>query len=191
MNVQRLELANAKTFVTPPLDARVFPPDQVNLTPQEWYTLVVIGGGTAGLVTAAGAAGLGARVVPVERRAFGGDCLTLGCVPSKTQLRAAPAAHDVGEAQRFGVHGRVEQVDGETVMQGVVGGTVGDRGVGDLIGEVTVLVARAVPMGTRAGIIHPCPTRAEAIRKAGGLYNRMRLTPTVKRLFRRWLAWRR
>ncbi|MBI2072236.1 MAG: FAD-dependent oxidoreductase, partial [Gemmatimonadetes bacterium] len=45
--------------------------------------LIVIGGGTAGLVTAAGAAALGARVTLVERERLGGDCLWTGCVPSK------------------------------------------------------------------------------------------------------------
>ena len=47
------------------------------------YNLVVIGAGTAGLVCAAGAAGLGARVALIERHLMGGDCLNVGCVPSK------------------------------------------------------------------------------------------------------------
>ncbi len=51
--------------------------------------LVVIGGGTAGLVTAAGAAALGARVTLVERERLGGDCLWTGCVPSKALIAAA------------------------------------------------------------------------------------------------------
>jgi pyruvate/2-oxoglutarate dehydrogenase complex dihydrolipoamide dehydrogenase (E3) component len=65
------------------------------------YNLVVIGAGTAGLVTAAGAAGLGARVALVEGRLMGGDCLNYGCVPSKTlisQARAAFAARRAGIA---------------------------------------------------------------------------------------------
>lgn len=103
-------------FVTPPLDARVFPPGYRNPTPQKRYNLVVIGGGTAGLVTAAGAAGLGARVALVERRALGGDCLNVGCVPSKTLLRAAKAAAGMRSASRLGVHAGGVRVDFDAVM---------------------------------------------------------------------------
>ena len=67
----------------------VHPPDWVNPTPARRYNLVVLGAGTAGLVTAAGAAGLGARVALVERHLMGGDCLNVGCVPSKTLIAAA------------------------------------------------------------------------------------------------------
>src|SRR5207249_10885010 len=59
------------------------------------YDLVVIGGGTAGLVTAVGAAGLGARVALIERALLGGDCLNVGCVPSKAVIRSARAAREV------------------------------------------------------------------------------------------------
>ena len=47
------------------------------------FNVVVIGAGTAGLVTAAGTAGLGGRVALIERNKMGGDCLNFGCVPSK------------------------------------------------------------------------------------------------------------
>ena len=67
----------------------VRPADYRNPSPASKYDLVVIGGGTAGLVCAAGAAGLGARVALVERHRLGGDCLNTGCVPSKTMLRSA------------------------------------------------------------------------------------------------------
>src|SRR6266852_9746313 len=73
------------------LQANVHPPDWVNPTPAERYNLVVIGAGTAGLVTAAGAAGLGAKVALVERELMGGDCLNVGCVPSKAILRSGRA----------------------------------------------------------------------------------------------------
>jgi pyruvate/2-oxoglutarate dehydrogenase complex dihydrolipoamide dehydrogenase (E3) component len=69
--------------------AHVRPPHWVNPAPRARYHLVVIGGGTAGLVTAAGAAGLGARVALIERHMLGGDCLNTGCVPSKALLSAA------------------------------------------------------------------------------------------------------
>jgi pyruvate/2-oxoglutarate dehydrogenase complex dihydrolipoamide dehydrogenase (E3) component len=68
---------------------RVRPPDWVNPAPAKRYNLVVVGGGTAGLVSAAGAAGLGARVALVERGLLGGDCLNTGCVPSKALLASA------------------------------------------------------------------------------------------------------
>jgi pyruvate/2-oxoglutarate dehydrogenase complex dihydrolipoamide dehydrogenase (E3) component len=84
--------------------ANVHPPDWVNPEPAPRYNLVVIGAGTAGLVTAAGAAGLGARVALVERELLGGDCLNVGCVPSKALIRAARAAAQVRDAAQFGIH---------------------------------------------------------------------------------------
>lgn len=67
----------------------VFPAGWRNPAPAARYNLVVIGAGPAGLITAIAAAGLGARVALVERHAMGGDCLNVGCVPSKTLLAAA------------------------------------------------------------------------------------------------------
>jgi pyruvate/2-oxoglutarate dehydrogenase complex dihydrolipoamide dehydrogenase (E3) component len=80
--------------------------------------MVVLGAGTAGLVAAAGAAGLGARVALVERQLMGGDCLNVGCVPSKAIMRSGHAAHDARNAARFGIRvgGEVE-VDFEAVME--------------------------------------------------------------------------
>lgn len=81
----------------------VHPPDWVNPEPAPRYHMVVIGGGTAGLVSAAGAAGLGAKVALIERHLMGGDCLNVGCVPSKGVIRAARAWHDARQAHdRFG-----------------------------------------------------------------------------------------
>lgn len=67
------------------------------------YDLIVIGGGTAGLVTAIGSAGLGARVALIERLWLGGDCLNVGCVPSKALLRSARAVHEARAGARVGV----------------------------------------------------------------------------------------
>ncbi|MCR9200926.1 MAG: mercuric reductase [Planctomycetaceae bacterium] len=86
------------------LEANVHPPDWSNPTPSQPYHLVVIGAGTAGLVTAAGAAGLGARVALIERELLGGDCLNVGCVPSKGVIRAARVAATVRDAGEFGVN---------------------------------------------------------------------------------------
>src|SRR5687768_9122595 len=85
------------------LASRVHPPEWANPEPAARYNLVVLGAGTAGLVTAAGAAGLGAKVALVERDLMGGDCLNVGCVPSKALLRAARAWADVRGAGKFGV----------------------------------------------------------------------------------------
>ena len=79
------------------------PPGWVNPEPAGRYNLVVLGAGTAGLVSAAGAAGLGAKVALVERHLMGGDCLNVGCVPSKALIRCARAAAEVREASAYGV----------------------------------------------------------------------------------------
>ncbi len=83
--------------------AHAHPPNWRNPTPLPRYDLVVIGGGTAGLVSAAGTAGLGGRVALVERHLLGGDCLNYGCVPSKAIIRAARTAYEVQRASDFGV----------------------------------------------------------------------------------------
>lgn len=82
----------------------VHPPNWKNPEPRGRYNLVVIGGGTAGLVSAAGAAALGARVALVEKHLMGGDCLNYGCVPSKALIRASRAAYALSEASEYGIH---------------------------------------------------------------------------------------
>jgi hypothetical protein len=86
------------------LEANVRPPDWVNPRPSGRYNLVVIGAGTAGLATAAIAAGLGAKVALIERHLMGGDCLNVGCVPSKALVRASRAWADVRDAGEFCVN---------------------------------------------------------------------------------------
>jgi pyruvate/2-oxoglutarate dehydrogenase complex dihydrolipoamide dehydrogenase (E3) component len=85
------------------LIANVHPAEWENPTSALKYNLVVIGAGTAGLVSAAGAAGLGARVALIERNMLGGDCLNVGCVPSKGITRTGRVAYDVRTADAFGV----------------------------------------------------------------------------------------
>ena len=68
------------------LVAQVHPPGWTNPTPSGAYDLVVVGAGTAGLVSAAGGAGLGARVALVERHLLGGDCLNVAAVLSWATL---------------------------------------------------------------------------------------------------------
>jgi pyruvate/2-oxoglutarate dehydrogenase complex dihydrolipoamide dehydrogenase (E3) component len=82
--------------------ANVHPPDWVNPDAAGRYNLVVLGAGTAGLVTAAGAAGLGAKVALVERSLMGGDCLNVGCVPSKCMIRSSRALADLASAAELG-----------------------------------------------------------------------------------------
>ncbi len=68
----------------------------------EKYDLIVIGGGSAGLVAAGGAGVLGAKVALIEKNLLGGDCLYTGCVPSKALIRSAKLASDVRRATEFG-----------------------------------------------------------------------------------------
>lgn len=98
-----------------------------NVAPADWpspepapvYHLVVLGAGTAGLVAAAAAAGLGARVALVERHLMGGDCLVTGCVPSKALLRTARAWKEAAGAGAFGVRGEALPGDFGAAMKRV------------------------------------------------------------------------
>lgn len=81
----------------------VHPSDWVNPDPAGRYNIVVIGAGTAGLITAVVSAGLGAKVALIEKHLMGGDCLNVGCVPSKGMIRAAKAWADLRRAEDFGV----------------------------------------------------------------------------------------
>jgi len=111
----------------------VHPFDWVNPEPEGRYNMVVVGAGTAGLVTAAGTAGLGGKVALVERELMGGD----------------------------------------------------------MISEITLAMVAGTGLGTIAKTIHPYPTQAEALKKAGDAYNRTRLTPRVQNIFKTLLKWRR
>ncbi|MFN2355291.1 MAG: mercuric reductase [Desulfopila sp.] len=89
-----------------------------NVHPKRWldpepksYNLVVIGAGAGGLVSAAGAAGVGARVALIEAHLLGGDCLNVGCIPSKALLRCGRAAAEVRDAGRFGI-----KIDGKITV---------------------------------------------------------------------------
>ena len=101
------------------LELAVRPPDWTNPQPARPYQLLVIGGGTAGLVAAAGAAGLGARVALVERQLMGGDCLNTGCVPSKALLAAAKRAQAIRSAAGYGISPGADdvQIEFDQVMR--------------------------------------------------------------------------
>ncbi|OWV31085.1 FAD-dependent oxidoreductase [Halomonas campaniensis] len=80
------------------------------------YDIVVIGGGSAGLVTSYIASAVQAKVALVEKHKMGGDCLNTGCVPSKALIRAARAAHEIRSAHRFGVTASEPEIDFAKVM---------------------------------------------------------------------------
>ncbi|MEG4574869.1 mercuric reductase [Microcoleus sp. N3A4] len=109
----------------PPMDEHnqklvsyLHPPDWVNPQPASSYNLVVIGAGPAGLIVAAGAAGLGAKVALIEKHLMGGDCLNVGCVPSKALIRASRIVGDIWNASKFGVHvSDSAEVDFSAVME--------------------------------------------------------------------------
>ena len=97
-----------------------------NLHPSEWhnpqpadrYNLVVIGAGTAGLVAAHAAAAFGARVALIERYLLGGDCLNIGCVPSKTIIRTSRLYAEMRNAEHYGAQIPADiRVDFAAVMQ--------------------------------------------------------------------------
>lgn len=176
--------------------ANVHPDDWQNPSPAGRSPLVVIGAGTAGLVSAAIAAGLGARVALVERHLMGGDCLNVGCVPSKAMIRAARAWHEARTAAaRFGGpradgdgdfgavmarmrerRARLSRVDSAARFR--------DLGVDVFLGEARFTGPDTVAVrddeGREAALRS---THAEAIRKAADAHRREKLTPTAKRLF--------
>jgi len=86
------------------LVGHVHPPDWVNPEPADRYNMVVIGAGTAGLVTVVGAATVGARVALVEKHLMGGDCLNYGCVPSKAIIRSSRVVSEIRNAPQYGIN---------------------------------------------------------------------------------------
>jgi len=81
------------------------------VAPGQRYNLIAIGGGTAGLVSAMGTAGLRGKAALIERHLLGGDCLNFGCVPSKALIAAAHAAHAARGGEPFGV-----RLDGQVTL---------------------------------------------------------------------------
>jgi pyruvate/2-oxoglutarate dehydrogenase complex dihydrolipoamide dehydrogenase (E3) component len=73
----------------------------------------------------------------------------------------------------------------------ILGATIVADNAGDMISEITLAMKGGIGLSKLADVIHPYPTRAEAIKQAGDAYNRARLTPFIKKLFSKWLAWTR
>src|SRR5580765_8325908 len=82
----------------------------------ENFDVVVIGGGTAGLVTASGCARLGRRVALIEREALGGDCLWTGCVPTKALVATARLANQMRHADRWGLNSSAPAIHPKSIM---------------------------------------------------------------------------
>jgi len=96
----------------------VHPSDWVNPEPAPMYNIVVIGGGPAGLIVASAASGLGAKVALIERHLLGGDCLNVGCVPSKSVIASSRVAAGFRDASRFGINaGGEPSVNFSAVME--------------------------------------------------------------------------
>ncbi len=96
----------------------VHPAGWRNPQPADRYRLVVVGAGTAGLVAAHAAAALGAKVALIERHLLGGDCLNVGCVPSKAMIRTSRLYAEMRSAAEYGAHVPAEiHVDFPAVMQ--------------------------------------------------------------------------
>ena len=125
------------------------------------YNVVVIGGGTGGLVVAAGTAGLGGRVALVEHHKMGGDCLNYGCVPSKALIRSARVAATMRRAALYAlepadpavaytrvirrvkeIRSKIEPHDSVERFEGL--------GVDVFLGEATLESARVVRVGATA-----------------------------------------
>ena len=96
--------------------ANLHPATWQNPTPAPLYNLVVIGAGSAGLVTAIVAAGLGGKIALIEKHLMGGDCLNVGCVPSKALIRSAKVMGEVAHAHQYGVAVAGATVDFAAVM---------------------------------------------------------------------------
>ena len=94
------------------------PADWCNPKPRDRYSLVVIGAGTAGQVAAYAAAALGVKVALIEHGLFGGNCLNVGCVPSKSIIRTSRLYAEIRNAEQYGAHVPADvRVDFATVMR--------------------------------------------------------------------------
>src|SRR5437763_11760930 len=84
------------------------------------YDLIILGGGSAGIVAGVVAGSSGLRTLLIEKDRMGGECLNTGCVPSKALLEAAQAAHGMRTAERFGLKSaQVSREDASGVLRHV------------------------------------------------------------------------
>ncbi|HEX9454410.1 MAG TPA: FAD-dependent oxidoreductase, partial [Candidatus Binatia bacterium] len=73
----------------------------------------------------------------------------------------------------------------------VLGGTIVARHAGEMLGELTLAITAKQSIGVLSSTIHAYPTQAEVLHKIGDAYMRTKLTPMIKKIFAKWLAWRR
>jgi pyruvate/2-oxoglutarate dehydrogenase complex dihydrolipoamide dehydrogenase (E3) component len=109
-------------------------------------------------------------------------------IPIQTFIRR------LSEVDRAVVDGETEGMVKIHLKRGsdkILGATIVARHAGEMISEITLAMVGKIVLGALAAVIHPYPTQAEAIRQTGDMYNRTRLTPFLKKLFTRFLAWRR
>jgi mercury(II) reductase len=116
-NIEQIIVEPAYCEFNRSLVQNTHPPAWENPEPDGRYNLVVIGAGTAGLVSANGAAGLGAKVALIEKHLMGGDCLNVGCVPSKGLIRSARASAEVRDSAEYGVLTNGYKVDFPALME--------------------------------------------------------------------------
>lgn len=130
--------------------------------------VVVVGGGSAGLTAARTAVGLGARVALVDQERLGGECLWSGCVPSKSLIAAARAAHVTRRLGEFGLRGELAPVDLAAVMDRVHGVVAAiDRG------EDAAAMRKGLGVLDLARTVHVYPTFAMGVQQAAlGYYGR-------------------
>lgn len=152
----------------------VHPASWSNPEPASKYNLVVIGGGSAGLITAAAASGLGARVALIEEQRMGGDCLNAGCVPSKALIRSSRIFADMRRAEEYGAHGNYEpDINFAAVMERmrkIRSGISTVDSVGRYAGlGVDVFLGRAAFTGPREVAVNGTKLRfSKAVIAAGG-----------------------
>lgn len=84
---------------------------------QNNYTIVVVGAGAGGLVVAIGGAKAGKRVLLIEKGNYGGDCTNYGCIPSKSTIASALAAHKILESEAVGVTHSCDRIDAERALE--------------------------------------------------------------------------
>ena len=102
-------------------------------------------------------------------------------------------AREFKDVDRSILEGRTNGLVRVQVRKGtdrIIGATIVASNAGDMISEITLAMTHGLGLQHIAGTIHPYPTQAEAIRQVADAYNRTRLTPMVKNLFSRWMAWR-
>ncbi len=97
--------------------ANTRPSNWQNPKPASVYNLVVIGAGSAGLLASIVAASLGGKVAVIEKHLMGGDCLNVGCVPSKAIIRSAKVMGEIMAARKFGIEAHGATVHFDEVME--------------------------------------------------------------------------